>query len=151
VGLLGLALFYGLGAASSAVAAVWGVYPYPGGILTGAPARVVMLALALANAFVARGLYLRKTSAWWSAVALTLVSSGLGLATYATLDPAALLRAQGMTEPAGWGGAPNPFLRGPFVMALVGGGAVAFLGWLLYARRYFRRPDAAPSPLTPAA
>jgi hypothetical protein len=114
------------------------VIPCFGVFLDGAAGALVVLGVLLLEVYLVWGMYRRKVAAWWTAVLFVVVGSVSGLLTMAQTDlmelyermgiPAEqldMIRQMGMVEKMSamwWVGIPF---------------AVAFLGYLIYVKRYF--------------
>lgn len=93
------------------------VVPLFGTILTGAPAALALLALAVLCAFLAVGLYRLKESAWWALVLLQVGGCVVAGASMANT--------------------PGPIYRDPVVWTIVVATWVGYFAFLIYLRRYF--------------
>lgn len=91
--------------------------PLFGTVLTGAPAALALLALAVLCAFLAIGLYRLKESAWWTVVLLQIGGCVLAGASMANT--------------------PGPIYRDPVVWTIVVATWIGYLAFLVYLRRYF--------------
>lgn len=91
--------------------------PLLGTILTGPPAALTLLALAVLCAFLAVQLYRLKESAWWALVLLQITGCSVAAASLART--------------------PGPIYRDPVVWTLLVATWVGYLGFLIYLRRYF--------------
>jgi hypothetical protein len=91
--------------------------PLFGTIVTGAPAALALLALAVLCAFLAIGLYRLKESAWWSVVLLQVGGCAIAAASMAKT--------------------PGPLYRDPVVWTIIVATWVGYLAFLVYLRRYF--------------
>ena len=112
--------------------------PWFGGILDGPSGAAVVLGVVLLEVYLVWGMYHRRVAAWWTAVLCVIVGSISGLLTMARTDlmelyermgiPAEqldVIEQMGLVEKMGaiwWVGVPF---------------AVAFLGYLVYVKRYF--------------
>lgn len=112
--------------------------PWFGDFLDGAAGAAVVLGVAAVEVYLVWGLYHRRVAAWWTAVLFVVVASVSGSLTVAQTDLMELyermglppeqldiIKQMGMIEQmnsAWWLGIPA---------------AVAFLGYLVYAKRYF--------------
>lgn len=106
------------------------VMPFMGRTLTGAPAALTFLALAILCAFVAVQLYRLKESAWWILVLLQiagLIGGGMSLLSgerLAATTPATAMTAADVS-------------REPLFVALMLATWLAYFAFLLYLRRFF--------------
>ena len=114
------------------------IIPWFGGFLDGASGAVVVLGFAGLQVYLVWGMYHRKLAAWWTAMLFVVVGSVSWLLTMARTDLMELyermgmpdqqldmMRQMGMVEKMSamwWVGIPF---------------AVAFLGYLIYVKRYF--------------
>lgn len=83
---IGAALVYAVSAAGSLIALIQPVLPAPGGLLTGAAARGVLLAVSVASGAVAWGLYRGKRGAWIAAAGLTAAWLAYSLLSFRDFD-----------------------------------------------------------------
>ncbi len=138
---LGAVLLYAVSAAGSLTALAHPVLPVPGGVLTGAPARGLLLVIGVASAIIAWGLYRGKRAAWMAAAVMTAVWGAFSLLAIRDLDFAQMQKAMGASEEeirqmAGIDVSPP-------LTALVAVTGLAWLGYLWWLRRYFGAPRAA--------
>ncbi len=139
---LALSILLALSVVSMASLVAYGpVMPLFGVFLSGAAGAVVILMIALVLAYLAWGTYRLRMAAWWGTLLLWIAGIVNGVLTFTRTD---LLE---MYEKAGMPADQLEMLRkmgfvesmsrwGPW-MGLVGG--AAWLGYLLYVRRYFVR------------
>lgn len=96
------------------------VLPVMGIVMTGPPAALAFLSLAMLSAWIALQLYRLKESAWWTLVLLHVAGVIVGMFS--------LMRSPGA------GGVSN---RDPLMVALLIGTWLVYFAFLLYLRRYF--------------
>jgi len=134
-----LALLAAFAVLPCALSALHPAFPFFGRLLTGAPGAAAMLLFALLQAALAWGLYKLRPAAWWGYLALWLVSVVSSVITFSRgLNWEELLRASGQPD--------NPMFRqvmigmfqGPFFITVLVVLSLAFLGYLLWIKRYFR-------------
>ena len=110
-----------------------------------------MVASASLSAVTAWGIYRRRLWAWWTAFGLSAAGSVYGVLAYSRIDADALYRAQGFDpERMHVPGMPDVF-GSPVMWIWMLGWSVLYLGFLLWARRYFAVAVEGRSPVTPAA
>jgi hypothetical protein len=141
---LALSVMLALSIVSMPSAAAYGcVMPLFGVFISGATGAAVMLLIVFVAAYLAWGTYRLQMTAWWGALLLGIVGALNMVVTFSRADlmemykmtgmPAdqlELIRKMGFVETmSSWG---------PW-MGLAGG--AAWLGYLLYVRRYFVRSD----------
>lgn len=140
---LALSLMLGFGAASmlTSVLAGHGVAPVFGRFLAGARGVVVMSAIALLWCYCAWATYKLKPAGWWTTILANIIWALSAVVTYACNDIADMYRAMGSTEEriehikrVGLSAGHN---MAWFTAIMV----VPYLGYLLFVKRYFRRPD----------
>lgn len=113
--------------------------------ITGAPAAITLLALAILSAWLVVQCYRLKESAWWTLVLLQVagcVIAAISLARGGSPKPDTTATGFDMSE----------VYRSPFFIAIIVGSWLAYFAFLLYLRRYFvyttsprtRQEDAAP-------
>lgn len=93
------------------------VLPLFGELLTGPPAALALLALAMLCAFLAVQLYRLKESAWWALVLLQIGGCAIAATSMART--------------------PGPIYRDPVVWTIVIATWIGYLAFLIYLRRYF--------------
>jgi len=139
---LALSIMLAVGVVSMSSAMAYGfVIPLFGVFISGAAGAVVILLIALVLAYLAWGTYRLQMAAWWATLLLAIVGTLNMVVTFSRVDlmqmyekmgmPAdqlEMIRKMGMVETMSqWG----PWMN-------LAGGA-AWLGYLLYVRRYFVR------------
>jgi len=136
-----VSLAFGGGALSSVFGVFYGVAPFFGAILTGAPAGALMLLLALALAFLCVQVYRQRPIGWYGALALVTLAGISQVITFLHHDIADLYRAMGyegemlqMMEQA----ARAMTINIPLLTVIFYGLAVIFL---IYLRRFFEFPS----------
>ena len=148
--LLALCLWMALGTVSFFIMALAGmaVLPVFGQLIAGPVATTVSVLLGVAWAWAAWAIYRRRLAAWWFIVGMMTVFGVSCVITFLRVDPLELYRMmhypeQQVEQIRRLG------LMTPSVMAWgMAGGAVLWLGFLLWVRRYFKP---VPPPPTPAA
>ncbi len=96
------------------------VLPVMGTVMTGPPAALASLSLAMLSAWIALQLYRLKESAWWTLVLLQVAGVFAGMFS--------LMRSHG---------AEGEIDRDPLMIALLIGTWLVYFAFLLYLRRYF--------------
>jgi hypothetical protein len=133
---LGAALLYAGVAAGALVALVDPALPTPGGLVTGAPARLWVLAGGVVSAAIAWGLYRGKRSGWVAAVALTVGGFLLSYFSLRELDFQQLQQAMADSEEG------RELMSGvdlrPGLLALVAVSGILWLAYLFWIRKYFQ-------------
>lgn len=114
--------------------------PFFGRYLTGLPGAIGCLLFAALDAYLAYSLFHLKLPGWWLALAALTVRTVSAVVTYARGD---LLQAYSRM---GWKDAQlqmmseNPMFRSHLILWWSVGFLVAFLGYMLWIKRYFRLP-----------
>jgi hypothetical protein len=135
---LALALMSAFAAVSFVVYSVHPTFPIFGRLWTGAPGTLLFLLFALLEAAVAWGLYRLLPAAWWGRLGLWLLN---GVSTAYTfhrgIDWGQLLRASGQPESPATLQMLQSLFTGPYFLALLVGIGIAFVGYLIWVRKYF--------------
>jgi hypothetical protein len=135
---LALALMSAFAALSFVAYSVHPAFPVLGRVWTGAPGTVVFLVFAVLEAWIAWGLYRLRPAAWWGRLGLWLVSGGSAAFTfYRGVDWRQVLRASGQPDNPMTLRMLNGLFEGPYFLTLMAVVGVAFLGYLLWVKRYF--------------
>jgi len=135
---LALALMSAFAAVSFVVYSFHPAFPVFGRLLTGAPGAVVFLVIAVLEAAVAWGLYHLRPAAWWGRLGLWLLNGASTTYTFHRgVDWAQALRASGQPENPATLHMLQSLFAGPHFLALLAAVGVAFIGYLLWVRKYF--------------
>ena len=137
---LGLSLMFGFWAVSMLFTVCYGcAIPFFGSILTGLPGAGVVLLVTLLAGYVAWGTYRLSINAWWCAV---LLIAGWALSAAITFSRVNIMEFyEKMNFPEQQLDAMKQFSMSQDYMVLFFVlWAAAFMGYLLYTRRYFVRP-----------
>lgn len=114
------------------------VLPFFGNFLTGAPAVVLCLVMAVVWAWAAWGLYKLDLRAWWTVVAVLVLFAVSSVATYARHDIMEAYHLMGYPQ-AQIDQIKKFSLPTNFVLWSILGGMIPALGYLVFLRRYFRQ------------
>jgi len=135
---LALALMSAFAAVSFVVYSFRPAFPVFGRLWTGAPGALLFLLLALLEAAVAWGLYRLRPAAWWGRLGLWLLNGGSTAYTFHRgVDWPQILRASGQPENPATLQMLQGLFAGPYFVALMVAVGVAFIGYLLWVRKYF--------------
>ncbi len=137
---LALSFIFGFWAVSMPFTVFYGcAIPFFGSILTGLPGAGVVLLVALLAGYVAWGTYRLSINAWWCAV---LVITAWALSTAITFSRVSILDFyEKMNFPEQQLDTMKQLsISQDYMVLFLGLWAVAFLGYLLYTRRYFVPP-----------
>ncbi len=137
---LGLSLMFGFWAVSMAFTVFYGcAIPFFGSILTGLSGAGVVLLVMLLAGYVAWGTYRLSINAWWCAVLLIIawvLSAAITFSRVNILD-----FYEKMNFPEQQLDTMKQFsMSQDYMVLFLGLWAAAFMGYLLYTRRYFVRP-----------
>ena len=137
---LGLSLMFGFWAVSMLFTVCYGcAIPFFGSILTGLPGAGVVLLVTLLAGYVAWGTYRLSINAWWCAVLLItawVLSAAITFSRVSILD-----FYEKMNFPEQQLDTMKQFsISQDYMVLSLGLWAAAFMGYLLYTRRYFVRP-----------
>jgi hypothetical protein len=135
---LALILLLGFGALQCVAGALvpFRMLPFFGRMVHGPPAGILLMALGVALAVLARGVYRLDTRAWAATVGLWIVGWISSILTWTGLEPAELVEAMGLPE-GGGEALPAYLTEGSTMLLFTCAGGVAWLGFLLYLKRYF--------------
>lgn len=135
--LLGLCVWMGSAAFGMLVSSGYAVFPAGPVLLTGASAVAVDLALAALWAYFAIGLARRSRTAWWAAVATSLVTAAWAVFAFPRTDFAAMERAMGFVQRPGM---PDlvAMYSSPWFLGFIALVWVAMFAYLLFVRRYLK-------------
>jgi hypothetical protein len=111
--------------------------PVAGFVLTGAPAVITLLVFAGLCGFLSMQLYQLKRSAWWTLMLLQVVSWLLVPFTLLRTDVNALYEKSGLMTPQVRAMHLDTMVREPAIWIATVVSWLAFLGYLLWVRRYF--------------
>lgn len=106
-----------------------------GRFITGLPASIGCLALSGLWVFLAYGTYHRKMSAWWTAVIAMCILGVSAVPTFLRGDATKMYVQMGM--PAQQSAVSAALIQSPVMIGLMVGIMIAFLGYLIYVRKYF--------------
>lgn len=135
---LALALMSAFAAVSFVVYSVHPTFPVFGRLWTGAPGTLLFLVGALLEAAVAWGLYRLRPAAWWGRLGLWLLNGGSTIYTFHRgIDWSQVLRASGQPENPATLQMLQSLFTGPHFLALLVGIGIAFIGYLIWVRKYF--------------
>ncbi len=139
---LALSLMLAFGAVSMLIMAVpyHGVVPLFGRLVHGLPGGAILIAMAALWGYGARATYRLDPRGWWIVVIAFGVWTVSAILTFARVDPLEMYRmmgysAQELAQLDQFGGV---FGRG--MLLLMTASAVPWFGYLLFVKRYFRRP-----------
>jgi len=140
VPILALVLMMASAAVSVIACVAYGIAPVFGVVLTGAPAIIVLVAMAALCAFVAVRLYQLKRSAWWTVVLLIVIGIVNAAYTFTRLDLDKLYEQMGIMTPQLRAMHLADLYRDPMLWVLMGVSWLAFLGYVIWTRRFFDVP-----------
>ncbi len=135
-----LTLAFGAVSMLAMVVPYHGVVPLFGRLVNGIPGGAILIAMAALWAYAARATYRLEPRGWW----IVLIGFGVwaisAVVTFARVDPLEMYRMMGysaeeLAQLEQFGG-----LFGHGMLLLVSVAAVPWLGYLLFVKRYFRRP-----------
>lgn len=138
--ILALVLLMAYGAVSTLISISYGVVPLFGTIFTGAPAVIVLLAIAGLFAFLAVQLYRMKKSAWWTLVLLQVIGGTIGAWTMMRTDFEKLYQQMGLMTQQVRAMHLVELYRDPMMWAFIAVCWMAMLVYLLWVRRWFDAP-----------
>jgi hypothetical protein len=119
--------------------------PLLGSVVTGAPAALVLLAVAGISFALAWGSWRQSPAAWWGLLALQ-VFSLVNFLTLRDLDMAAYMRQAGYPEEQVQQVGSMKLLSSPMTLWIAVAFSVALIGFLLAIRRHFRGPGSSQRP-----
>jgi hypothetical protein len=136
---LGLALMFGFSAFSVLGMLLYGrVVPFFGFLVSGTPAGIIILAMALIFGYLSQGMYRLNIKAWWTAVVFIILTSISNTITFSfsrvslsDLYAAMGFPAQQIELIKQYG------FQDSYIMALTGLWAIPVLGYMLFVRKYF--------------
>ncbi len=131
------ALLLAAGAAFMPLTGIAGVLPVFGVTLTGAPAALVGLAVGAGLGWTAWGFCRLMPAAWWTALGLLLAAMVSSILTLPGLDMAEMYRKMGYSEELVEMMLKASPLTPMGLMIVTGCSMVAYLGFVLFLRRYF--------------
>ena len=138
--ILALVLMMAFAAVSVIGSAAYGIAPLFGVMLTGAPAVVVLVAVAGLCAFLAVQLYRLKRSAWWTLVLLDVIGAANGAVTLATVDFTKLYEQLGVMTPQIRAMHLTDVHRDPMLWVFMAVCWTALFAYLVWTRRFFDAP-----------
>ncbi len=137
---LALSLMFGFWALSMPLTVFYGsAIPFFGSILTGLPGALVVLHLTLLAGYAAWGTYKLKIKAWWCAVLLIIAWASSAALTFSRISIMDFYEKMNFPEQQLETMKQFSISQDYMVLFLVLW-AAAFIGYLLYTRRYFVRP-----------
>lgn len=113
--------------------------PFAGGLITGAPARLIWCAVIVLLLYSMRGFYRLDRTAWTVYLIATFVLSAGAIATFVRIDLLDYYRAIGLSDSQLALMAQNPFSRATQSPWIYLSYLAITFGYLLYVRRYFTR------------
>jgi hypothetical protein len=135
---LGLCVMLALGLVSFLVTPMYNfVLPFFGSFLSGWQGALLWLVNLAVLVYLVRGLYKLRPAAWWVTVAWVLFLTASSIVTFTARDPIEMYEAMGLPEEQ------LQAMREMNVTAelpmplLMAAGAVAFLAYLVFVRKYF--------------
>jgi hypothetical protein len=139
---LAVSLFLGYGAVWMAVMLFFyhGVMPFFGYLLSGLPGAILILALVALWVYCARATYHLKIAGWWTVLIAFGVVIASALLTFARVDLMDMYRLMGYPEQQIEQLQRFSFFTGRNMLFFTSICSLPFLGFLLYVKRYFRRP-----------
>ena len=150
---LAMCLWLAVGAVSMFVMplAGMGVLPLFGKLVSGPVAAAVFVVLGVAWAWAAWATYRRRMEAWWFVVGMmTVFGVSCGI-TFLRVDPLEIYRVMHYPEQQIELIRHLGIMTGPVMAWCSAGGAVIWLGFLLWVRRYFKPVPPPPTPTAPLA
>jgi len=138
--ILALVLVMAFSALSVIGAVSYGVIPLFGTILTGAPAAIAFVAIAILCAYLSVQLYRVKRSAWWTLVLLDVIGGANGAYTLAKTDLEKLYEQMGIMTPQLRAMHIFEIYRDPRLWAFMAVCWVAMFAYLIWTRRFFDAP-----------
>ncbi len=148
---LGLSLVLWAGASMMLLMPLTGmcVLPVFGGFVGGWPAGAAFLLLGMVWAVAGWAVYRMRVAGWWVGVACVVVFGVSAAVTFARVDLLEMYRLMGYTETQLDMIRRSAFLRGTTMVFMSLAGAVPWLLYLLWVRRYFRPSETPPVVDTP--
>ena len=139
---LGLSLALGFGAVSFPFMMVLNppVVPCFGMLLSGAPAAAALLVMAVAWVYCAWATYKMKPEGWWATVIVFAVTTVSGLITFWRVDLIEMYRLMDYPEEQIAQIQQFSFLTSRDMLLWMAVGSLLMFGYLLYVKKYFRRP-----------
>ena len=119
----------------------YGVAPIFGVVLTGAPAVIVLIAIAGLCAYVALQLYRLKRAAWWTLIFIDVIGAANAAYTFAVIDLGKLYEQMGVMTPQLRAMHLTDLYRDPTLWILMGICWIALFAYVIWTRRFF---DATP-------
>lgn len=112
------------------------------GLVIGGPAGILLVGLTvLLLLVIALGLYRLRLEAWWGAIIATLFLFGSFTVTFFRMDSLELMKLMDMSEQEIEALNMGSFLDSPAFTVQMVGSIVILLAFLLFIRRYFRKPE----------
>jgi len=126
------------------------LFPFFGRYLTGVAGAACFLAMAALDIYLAIALFRLQAAAWWIAICTLAVRLFSMALTYARADMMTAYSKLGMSDAQLQMMNSSPMLRGHVLLWWSLLSMVFFFGYLLWLKKYFRRPSSAPSTALPA-
>ena len=95
------------------------------------------------------GLYVRSLTAWWTGVAYGILIAIYCAVVFPRIDFDKMVEAMGMPKTPGMPDF-NTIYRSPWFLGSIAFFWLIYLGYFLFVRRYFLRPDQLTAPAPPA-
>ncbi|HEV8582492.1 MAG TPA: hypothetical protein VGX68_25785 [Thermoanaerobaculia bacterium] len=137
---LALSLLLGYGAVASLIGISYGAFPLFGRIISGIPAVLGFIFMAVLSAILAVAVYRRRPAAWWTLAGLWVLGcvSTAFFFVGGGLDMRELYEAMGMANPELERMGIYDIWKNPAVLILMAVGMLAWFGYLLWVRKFFR-------------
>jgi hypothetical protein len=113
------------------------VFPLFGTILTGAPAMLVLFAVAVLMAWLSIQLYRLRLSAWMTVLALQILGGATALITFARLDVNHYYDTLGLSTPQTRAMHLEQMFHDPLLWALMLAVWIGYVAFVVWLRRYF--------------
>jgi hypothetical protein len=126
------------------------LFPFFGRYLTGVAGAACFLAMAALDIYLAIALFRLQAAAWWIAICTLAVRLFSMALTYARADMMTAYSKLGMSDAQLQMMNSSPMLRGHVLLWWSLLSMVFFFGYLLWLKKYFKRPSSAPSAALPA-
>ena len=109
-------------------------------LLSGAPAAAALLVMAVAWVYCAWATYKMKPEGWWATVIVFAVTTVSGLITFWRVDLVEMYRLMDYPEQQIAQIQQFSFLTSRDMLLWMAFGSLLMFGYLLYVKKYFRRP-----------
>jgi hypothetical protein len=149
VAVLALCVALAFGAVTMLVNSAKPVYVFFGHVLTGAPAALAVIALAILFAYLAVQVYRLRESAWWVLLLLHVIAGAMTVAALGQTNLNDIYQRMGLLTPQVQAMHLEQITGSAALWATITLGWIAYLWFLLWLRRYFvgRGEEEAPSPV----